>query len=624
MPILDALSSPADLRGLDASQLEALADEIREFLVSSVCRTGGHLGPNLGVVELTLAVHRVFDSPHTPVVFDTGHQAYVHKLLTGRRDGFAGLRTSGGLSGYPNRAESVHDVVENSHASTALSYADGLSKAFTVSGEADRPVVAVIGDGALTGGLAWEALNNLGASGRRVVVVLNDNGCSYSPTVGGLPAHLARLRDQAGYDELVGRLGGTARLPDQEGRANTLFGALGFSYLGPVDGHDLAAVERALTMARDKHRPVIVHCLTVKGRGYVPALADQADHLHTVGVVDALTGRPGTEVAATWTDAFATALVELGGRCRDIVAVTAAMRGPTGLQQFANRYPGRCFDVGIAEQHAVTSAAGLAIGGAHPVVALYATFANRAFDQALLDVGLHELPVTFVLDRAGITGPDGASHHGMWDLAMFGIVPGIRVAAPRDAATLVDELDEAVAVSTGPTVLRFPKARLGKEVPATERVGGIDVLRSADQPDVLIVAVGVMAHAALSAAAELAGGGIECTVVDPRWVIPVNPRLIQLASKHQLVVCVEDGVRSGGVGALVAGALADAGVDVPAHCLGLPSEFIPHGDRAELLSRYGLDGAGVAAAVRRSFGRQSPDGRQLRLVAAATPSRALK
>ncbi|MGH3425331.1 MAG: 1-deoxy-D-xylulose-5-phosphate synthase, partial [Nocardioidaceae bacterium] len=601
MGMLSGLTGPADLRRLDAAQLEALAGEVREFLIDSVCHTGGHLGPNLGVVELTMALHRVFDSPRTPVVFDTGHQAYVHKLLTGRRAGFGALRTSRGLSGYPNQAESTHDLVENSHASTALSYADGLSKAFELSGE-DRLVVAVIGDGALTGGLAWEGLNNLGAARRRVVVVLNDNGRSYSPTVGGLPRHLHRLRDRGDYASVVDLLGGTG--VSGSVAADSIFAALGMDYLGPVDGHDVAALESVLAQARTTSGPVVVHCLTRKGHGYRPAENDEADHLHTVGIVDVATGRPPRSSqttkapAATWTDAFADGLLEAGERHDDVVAISAAMLGPTGLQRFADRFPDRCFDVGIAEQHAVTSAAGLAMAGAHPVVALYATFANRAFDQILLDAGLHRLPLTLALDRAGITGPDGPSHHGIWDLSMLGTVPGMRVAAPRDACSLGEELHEAVATRDGPTALRFPKSSLGPAIVAEEQWDGIDVLRSSARATVLVVAVGATAAAALGAAEELAADGLECTVADPRWVLPVNPALADLAERHRLVVTVEDGVRAGGVGSQVAQALAAAGVDVPVANLGLPAEYIPHGSRGELLERYGLDAGGLADAVR--------------------------
>jgi 1-deoxy-D-xylulose-5-phosphate synthase len=606
MSILNDLDGPAALRSCTEAELAQLAREIRQFLVESVCSTGGHLGPNLGVVEITMALHRVFQSPFNPIIFDTGHQAYVHKLLTGRRSGFSKLRTAGGLSGYPNRTESKHDLVENSHASTALSYADGLSKAFELSGS-DRTVVAVVGDGALTGGLAWEALNNLGVSRRPVIVVLNDNGRSYSPTAGGLPRHLHRLHDRAGYGAVVEMLGGTVLgEPAGAGTAFTesIFTALGFEYLGPVPGHDLAALEAVLTQARTRRTPVLVHCLTQKGRGYAPAENDEADRLHSIGVIDVATGQPPQSAqttrtgAATWTDAFAAGLLEAAEQHPEVVGISAAMLGPTGLQPLADRFPDRCFDVGIAEQHAITSAAGLAMGGAHPVVALYATFAGRAFDQLLLDVGLHRLPVTLTLDRAGITGPDGPSHHGIWDLAMLGGIPGMRVAAPRDALSLAEELQEAVADRSGPTALRFPKSSLGPPIPARAQHDGLDMLRTADRASVLIVAVGAMAAAAVDAADALAAEEVDCAVVDPRWVLPVSEALVRLAAGHRLVVTVEDGVRSGGVGSQISQALSAAGADGTVVNLGLPTAYIPHGSRSDLLVRYGLDASGIANAVR--------------------------
>ncbi|BCJ28265.1 1-deoxy-D-xylulose-5-phosphate synthase [Actinocatenispora sera] len=600
MALLESITEPADLRRLAAAQLTELAGEIREFLIRAVCHTGGHLGPNLGVVELTIALHRVFGSPFDRLVFDTGHQSYVHKLLTGRRAGFAGLRQEGGLSGYPSRAESVHDLVENSHASTALSYADGLAKAFALDGS-DRRVVAVIGDGALTGGLAWEALNNLGGCDRPVVVVLNDNGRSYEPTVGGLAGQLAASRRRSGYGDVLALLEGGHERPAPP-TPSELFGGLGLGYLGPVDGHDIAALERAFAAAREYGRPVVVHCLTRKGLGYGPAETDDADRLHSIGVVDPATGTP-VKSERTWTHAFSDELVALGSERADVVAVSAAMVRPTGLYPFAVKFPDRAYDVGIAEQHAVTSAAGLAMGGKHPVVAIYATFLNRAFDQVMTDVGLHRLPVTFVLDRAGVTGPDGPSHHGMWDMAALGVVPGLRLAAPRDAGTLREELREAVDVADGPTVLRFPKASLSDDIPALHRAGGVDLLRRPERPDILLVSVGVLAGAALAAADELAALGHRVTVVDPRWVHPAPPVLAELAAEHRLVVTVEDGVREGGAGAAIAALLADAGVEVPVRVLGLPREFLPHAGRGSLLSRYGLDAAGIAAATLDSLGR---------------------
>jgi 1-deoxy-D-xylulose-5-phosphate synthase len=613
MSILETIRSPEDLQELAPESLTTLAREIRQVLVDSVCASGGHLGPNLGVVELTIALHRAFDSPRTPIVFDTGHQAYVHKLLTGRLAGFSSLRQAGGLSGYPRRRESEHDLVENSHASTALAYADGISRAMASRGSAE-PVVAVVGDGAMTGGLAWEGLNNVGASGRRVVVVLNDNERSYAPTVGGLPQHLRRLADRAGYPSVVRQLGGAAPAAAPAGPADptstaapcpgSLFQAMGLYYLGPVDGHDIGAIESALRQARRSDGPVVVHVRTEKGRGYLPAVRDEADHLHAVGVIEAATGAPSRPPARTWTDVFGDALVEVAERRPDVVAVSAAMVGPTGLRALAARHPERCVDVGIAEQHALVSASGMAMGGLHPVVAIYSTFMHRAFDQTLLDVGLHDLPVTLVLDRAGITGPDGPSHHGLWDLSLLAAVPRMRVAAPRDAATLVDELDEAVD-HRGPTALRFPKAAAAGAVPALDRLAGMDVLRRPPNPHVLLLPVGALAGAAVEAAERLALEGIRCTVVDARWVLPVNPALPALAAEHDLVVTVEDGLRASGVGAHVARLAADSGIDTPILVLGLPTQFVAHGDRSTILREHGLDAAGIAHAIatRLSAGR---------------------
>ncbi|MEU5398053.1 1-deoxy-D-xylulose-5-phosphate synthase [Streptomyces sp. NPDC005963] len=569
---------------LPAEHLSVLAEEIRSFLVEKVCASGGHLGPNLGMVELTLALHRVFDSPRDTIVFDIGHQSYVHKLLTGRRKAFDSLRRAGGLTGYPSRAESVHDLVENSHASTALSYADGLAKARALSGEGDRAVVAVIGDGALTGGMAWEALDNIGAApDRPVIVIINDNGRSYAPTTGALAGHLTKLR----------------RNDTANARAN-VFTDLGFAYLGPVDGHDTVALEEALRGARAMLSPVVVHAVTVKGRGYRPAEADEADCLHAVGVVDASTGRPAGSSGWSWTSVFGRELLKVAGERDDVVAVTASMLRPTGLHPMREAYPTRVFDVGIAEQHAVTSAAGLAMGGFHPVVAIYATFLNRAFDQVLMDVALHRLAVTFVLDRAGITGPDGASHHGMWDLNLLSAVPGLRMAAPRDPDRLGELLREALTHKEGPTVLRLPKATVGPSVPALARVDGMDVLhrpRSGVPDDVLLVSAGPLAAPALAAAALLEEQGLGVTVVDPRWVLPINPALPTLAARHRSVVTVEDGLRTGGMGTALAQACRDTAVAVPVTTLGLPTAFIPHGARDTLLAQAGLDGPGIAAAA---------------------------
>jgi 1-deoxy-D-xylulose-5-phosphate synthase len=576
--VLGTITDPVDLRAVPASALPGLAGEIREFLIDKVCLSGGHLGPNLGVVELTIALHRVFRTPHDTVVFDTGHQAYVHKILTGRAPVFGTLRQYGGLSGYPARAESVHDHVENSHASTALSYADGLAKARALRGDRDGQVVAVVGDGALTGGMCWEALNNIGGGARPVVVVLNDNTRSYSPTTGALAGHLRRLR---------------------AGSRDNLFRELGFAYLGPVDGHDIPAVERALWQAAAQDRPSLVHVVTVKGKGYPPAEQDEADHLHAVGVVDPATGRPRTAGDPTWTSVFADEITALGTEREDLVCITAAMLHPTGLAPFAARFPDRVFDVGIAEQHAVTCAAGLAMGGCHPVVAVYSTFLNRAFDQVLADVALHRLPVTFVLDRAGVTGPDGPSHHGMWDASILQAVPGLRLAAPRDPARLRELLREAVSTS-GPTVIRYPKATVTADIPALARMDGVDVLhRGKGLPlDVLLVTAGPAAQAATDAADRLARDGVGATVVDPRWVIPVNPALASMAARHRLLVTVEDNTRAGGIGAAISQACHDAGVTMPVANLGLPNAFVPQGPRNLLLAEAGLDADGIDQAVR--------------------------
>ncbi len=615
MAVIEGINSPADLAGLDDEQLAILADEIRDFLVHSVSRTGGHLGPNLGVVELTIALHRVFDSPNDAILWDTGHQTYVHKILTGRRSGFTTLRQGGGMSGYPSRAESPHDWIENSHASTALSYADGLAKAWQKSGEAaDRHVVAVVGDGSLTGGMAWEALNNIAAADRRVVIVVNDNGRSYGPTIGGIAHHLATLRTTRGYEKFLGWGRRTLNRTPVVGRPvfETLHGVkkgvkdivapqgmfedLGIKYIGPIDGHDIELVESTLTRAARYPGPVIVHCLTQKGRGYGPAETDEADHFHGVPVIDPVTGRPTAAPTPTWTRAFSEALIAEAGRRPEVVAITAAMPGPTGLSDFAAVHPSRCFDVGIAEQHAVTSAAGLAMGGAHPVVAVYATFLNRAYDQVLMDVALHNLPVTFVLDRAGITGDDGASHNGMWDLPLLAGIPGMRVAAPRDAATLTAALGEALSVSDGPTTLRFPKGSLPDPLPALRRSGAVDVLAEWGS-DVLLVGVGPMGRVCVEAGQILVEEGIAATVVDPRWVLPVSESLADLARTAPLVVCVEDGSRQGGVGSAIATALAPA----PVLSLGVAPQFLAHGTRASILTAQGLTPEGIAESVSKAL-----------------------
>ncbi|WP_424535040.1 1-deoxy-D-xylulose-5-phosphate synthase [Sphaerisporangium viridialbum] len=580
MSLLEGITEPGDLGGLDSEELGRLAWEIREFLVGAVSRSGGHLGSNLGAVELTIAVHRVFRSPADRILFDTGHQTYVHKLLTGRREGFARLRTRDGLSGYPNRSESVHDIIENSHASTALSYADGFAKAHTLSGEDDRHVVVVVGDGALTGGMAWEALNNIGAARNRpVVIVLNDNGRSYCPTAGGIARRLAELRDKPA------------------GEGGNIFEELGIAYLGPVDGHDEPAVEEALRHARDLRAPVVVHCVTSKGYGYTPAETDPVERLHSPGPFDPGTGVQLPRPGATWTRTFADTLVALGGERPDIVAITAAMLHPAGLAPFAERYPDRTYDVGIAEQHAVASAAGLASAGFHPVVAIYSTFLNRAFDQLLMDVALHGLPVTFVLDRAGVTGDDGPSHNGMWDLSLLQMVPRLRIAAPRDASRLGELLRQAVEHAQGPTVVRFPKGPAGDDIPAVGAVGTLDVLHHVKGEDVLLVSCGAMAGVCVAAAHALREAGLAVTVVDPRWVAPLDESLAELAARHRFTAVVEDNCRVGGVGDGVARLLRDHGVERPVRTYGIPQGFAGHARRAELLADFGLTGEAVAAEI---------------------------
>ncbi|HZN84635.1 MAG TPA: 1-deoxy-D-xylulose-5-phosphate synthase [Mycobacterium sp.] len=616
--MLEQIRGPADLQHLSQSQLSDLAQEIREFLIHKVAATGGHLGPNLGVVELTLALHRVFDSPHDPIIFDTGHQAYVHKMLTGRSHDFDTLRKKGGLSGYPSRSESEHDWVESSHASSALSYADGLAKAFKLAGHRNRHVVAVVGDGALTGGMCWEALNNVAAARRPVVIVVNDNGRSYAPTIGGFAEHLAGLRLQPGYEKvldegrkvvrgvpLIGELCYQCLHSVKAGIKDALspqvmFTDLGLKYVGPIDGHDEHAVETALRQARGFNAPVIVHVVTRKGMGYPPAENDEADQMHSCGVIDPETGLATSVPGPGWTSAFSDALIGYAERRRDVVAITAAMPGPTGLTKFRQRFPDRFFDVGIAEQHAMTSAAGLAMGGLHPVVAIYSTFLNRAFDQIMMDVALHKLPVTMVLDRSGITGPDGASHHGMWDLSMLGIVPGMRVAAPRDGTRLHEELGEALDVNDGPTALRFPKGDVGEDIPALERRGGVDVLAVPAEglsEDVLLVAVGPFAAMAVAAAERLRNQGIGVTVVDPRWVLPVPDALSELARAHKLVVTVEDNGVNGGVGSAVSAALRRVEIDVPCRDVGLPQEFCAQASRGEVLADVGLTDRNIARQI---------------------------
>jgi 1-deoxy-D-xylulose-5-phosphate synthase len=615
--LLETIASPADVRRLRPEQCMQLAAECRDFLVDAVSRTGGHLGPSLGAVELIIGIHRVFDSPRDKVLFDTGHQAYVHKMLTGRQHRFPTLRQPGGLSGYPSRAESEHDVIENSHASTALSYADGLARAWSLRGERDRSVLALVGDGALTGGMCWEALNNIAAGkDRSVVVLVNDNGRSYGPTIGGLADHLATLRTAPAYERtldvarglltrvpLVGHpvfeaLHGAKRGIKDLVQPQVMFEDLGIKYVGPVDGHDVAAVESALRRARRFGGPVIVHCVTRKGFGYRPAEADDADCMHGPGAFHPGSGKAvSVSTDPTWTSVLGEEMLALGAEDPTVVAVTAAMLLPVGLGPFAAAWPERVIDVGIAEQHAVTSATGLAMGGMKPVVCLYATFLNRAFDQVLMDAALHRQPVTIVLDRAGVTGTDGPSHNGMWDLSFLQLVPGIAVAAPRDGATLRASLRQAVRRQDGPSVVRFPKGAVGPDLPALERVGGVDVLARGTAQDVLLVSVGALATVALDVAGRAADQGIGVTVVDPRWVVPVDPALVSLARAHALVVVIEDGTRIGGVGARLAQVLADAGVEVPVRSHGLPGGFLAQGTRDGLLREAGLGAQELARSV---------------------------
>ena len=605
--MIEQIKSPKDLAALSPADLIALAAEIRAFLIAKVTKTGGHLGPNLGVVELTIAIHRTFDSPKDVVLFDTGHQSYVHKILTGRSEGFDLLRQKGGLSGYPSRAESDHDVIENSHASTALSWGDGISRGFSLTGQSDRHVVVVVGDGALTGGMSWEALNNIAtAESRNLVIVVNDNERSYSPTIGGMATYLSTLRVTRGYekfldwgkdvlqrtpvvggpiyDTLHGMKKGIKDIIAPQG----MFEDLGLKYMGPVDGHDIAAMERALLKAKAFGAPVILHAITEKGRGYAPALEDEAEKFHAVGIVDPETGLPLAKGVTTWTSVFADELVKQGESNPKLIAITAAMLGPTGLDKFADKFPERTIDVGIAEQHAVTSAAGLAFAGMHPVVAVYATFLNRAFDQVLLDVALHKAGVTFVLDRAGITGDDGASHNGIWDLALTGIIPTMHVAAPRDGARLREVLAESIQITDAPSMLRYPKGEVIADIPAFERRDGIDVLYRGESADVLLVSVGAMAAMAVEAASQAYREGVGVTVIDPRWIKPLPQSLVTMATRYKSVVVLEDGIRHGGIASTISEMFRDAGLQVPIHSIGVPLKFLEHAKRGQILSELGI------------------------------------
>ncbi len=614
--LLTSVRSPEELKKVAPEQLPELAQEIRDFLIQSVAKSGGHLGPNLGVVELTIALHRIFDSPRDVILFDTGHQSYVHKLLTGRADGFSKLRQRGGASGYPNRGESEHDVIENSHASTALSWGDGISRAFALQDISDRSVVVVVGDGALTGGMAWEALNNIAATkDRSLVILVNDNERSYSPTIGGISTYLTTLRATRGYERflewgknvlektpVVGQpifetLHGMKKGIKDIIAPQGMFEDLGLKYLGPVDGHDIEAMENILKAARDFGGPVIVHAITEKGRGFAPAIQDEAEKFHAVGPVDPETGESLAASGKTWTSIFSDELVAIGKERSEVVAITAAMLGPTGLDKFAQAFPNRTFDVGIAEQHAVASAAGMAFGGLHPVVALYSTFLNRAFDQLLLDVSLHKAPVTFVLDRSGITGDDGPSHHGMWDLALTGIVPYLKVGAPRDGARLQELLREAIAITDQPTAIRFPKGSVAADIPAFERRDGIDVLYRGESADILVVSIGAMAAIAVEAAAQAYREGVGVTVIDPRWVKPLSPAIMTMAQRYSHVVVIEDGIRHGGIGSSLSESMRDAGIEIPVHSIGIPLTFIEHSKRAEILHDLGITGQQIARSL---------------------------
>jgi 1-deoxy-D-xylulose-5-phosphate synthase len=605
--MLENIKGPSDLKKLTSEQLAVLSEEIRQFLITKVSRTGGHLGPNLGVVELTVALHRAFNSPHDVILFDTGHQSYVHKILTGRADQFDKLRQRGGIAGYPDRSESPHDVIENSHASTALSWGDGISRGFSLTGQSDRYVVVVVGDGALTGGMSWEALNNIAsAHDRNLIIVVNDNERSYSPTIGGVATYLTTLRATQGYEKFLdwgkevlsktpvvgnpiyetlhGMKKGIKDIVAPQG----MFEDLGLKYIGPIDGHDIAAMERAFTQAKEFGEPILLHCITEKGRGHKPALADEAEKFHAVGIVDPETGTPLSKSVTSWTTVFSEELVELGHQRKDIVAITAAMLGPTGLEPFKSAFPERTIDVGIAEQHAVTSAAGLAFAGMHPVVAIYSTFLNRAFDQMLMDVALHKAGVTFVLDRAGITGDDGPSHNGVWDLALTGIVPTLHVAAPRDASRLRETLRESLDISDAPSLIRFPKGAVQSDIPAFERRDGIDVLYRGESADVLLVSVGAMAAIAVEAASQAYREGVGVTVIDLRWVKPLPASLVTMAQRYKSVVVLEDGIRHAGIASSISELFREAGIGVAIHSIGVPLEFLEHSKRAEVLEDLGI------------------------------------
>ena len=614
--MIERITSPADIADLNPEELSNLAQEIRDFLIAKVSKSGGHLGPNLGVVELTMAIHRTFNSPKDVVLFDTGHQSYVHKILTGRAGDFDNLRKRGGIAGYPNRGESEHDVIENSHASTALSWGDGISRGFSLTGQRNRSVVVVVGDGALTGGMSWEALNNIATSDdRNLVIVVNDNARSYSPTIGGLADHLASLRVSRGYEQMLswgkrtlqhipvvgpylydavhGMKKGIKDFLAPQG----MFEDLGLKYMGPIDGHNIAAMEKALHTAKHFGAPVLVHAITEKGRGHRPAVDDEAEKFHAVGVVDPVTGIPVKPSGTSWTSVFSKEIVAIGKERSDVVALTAAMLGPTGLEEFQKNFPHRTIDVGIAEQHAVTSAAGLAFAGMHPVVAVYATFLNRAFDQLLLDVALHHAGVTFVLDRSGVTGDDGPSHNGIWDLALTGIVPTLHVGAPRDGSRLRELLNESIAIKDAPSLVRFPKGEVQSDIPEIERRDGVDVLHLGENSDLLLISVGALAHMAIDAAKEAGKKGVGVTVVDPRWVKPIPLAIAQMLPRYKCVVVLEDGIRHGGIGSSISELARDANISVPIHSIGVPLEFIEHSSRSQILHDLGITATQIAQSI---------------------------
>lgn len=619
-PLLGTITSPRDLKALDEKQCVTLAQEIRKFLVEKVSTHGGHLGPNLGVVELTLAIHRVFDSPHDPIIFDTGHQSYVHKIVTGRSKEFDHLRQEGGLSGYPSRHESPHDWVESSHASSSLSYADGFSRAFQYTQD-PHTVVVVIGDGALTGGMAWEALNNIASrKDAKIVIIVNDNGRSYAETIGGLAQHLTFLQSTPKYEKILNTFKSRVKSLPYIGSAlyslshgfkvgikdiikpQQMFSDLKIKYLGPVDGHNISALEEVLANAQRLECPVIVHAVTQKGRGYLPAEKHAEDLMHSTGKIDPTTGQPLVDSSArkSWTRVFSDTLIAIGQENPRIVALTAAMPGPTGLLAFGQLFPERMIDVGIAEQHALTSAAGMAMAGMHPVVAVYSTFLNRAFDQLLMDVALHSLPVTIVLDRAGITGSDGPSHNGMWDLSLTSIVPGLKVAAPRDERTLVSELGQACNYEQGPTLVRFPKGSVIEDIPAISTTeDGLQVIYSSGSSStrVLIISIGSMAGECIAAAQILAKQDIEIQVVDPCWIYPVAPSVVELAQNADITVTVEDnGVRSG-YGAVFNAVMHQHTQHTCMRNIGLPQDFIEQASRDSILERYGLEAEHIARNI---------------------------